>query len=64
MATTTHSTEVVVTNNDKIKMYKVLVIGDSNVGKTALLNRVCEGSFAPTFISTVGKSNYNSWTIL
>lgn len=35
--------------------YKVLIIGDSNVGKTSLLNRYCDGSFQNALISTVGK---------
>ncbi len=34
--------------------YKILVIGDSNVGKTALLNRFTDGSFHASLMSTVG----------
>ena len=37
-------------------IYKVLVIGDSNVGKTALLTRFCESRFQSSFMSTVGES--------
>ena len=36
-------------------IYKVLIIGDSNVGKTALLTRFCEGRFQSSFMSTVGE---------
>lgn len=36
--------------------YKVLIIGDSCVGKTCLLVRYAEDSFNQTFISTIGKS--------
>jgi len=35
--------------------YKILIIGDSNVGKTSLLNRYCEGSFQNALIATVGE---------
>ena len=33
---------------------KVLVIGNSGVGKTALIKRYCSNSFSDDFISTVG----------
>ena len=36
------------------QIYKILVIGDSNVGKTALLTRFVEGHFQSVFMSTVG----------
>ncbi len=35
--------------------YKVLVIGDTSVGKTALLNRFNDGSFHSSLVSTVGQ---------
>ena len=37
------------------QIYKILVIGDSNVGKTALLTRFVEGRFQSVFMSTVGQ---------
>lgn len=37
------------------EIYKILIIGDSNVGKTALLTRFVEGRFQSVFMSTVGK---------
>ena len=33
---------------------KLLLLGDSGVGKTALLMRFCDDKFSATFISTVG----------
>ena len=42
--------------SEQIKqVYKILVIGDTNVGKTALLTRFVEGRFQSVFMSTVGK---------
>ena len=37
------------------QIYKILIIGDSNVGKTALLTRFVEGRFQSVFMSTVGE---------
>lgn len=39
-------------------IYKLLVIGDSNVGKTSLLNRYCDDNFQGSLISTVGKQRH------
>ncbi|XP_013777557.1 ras-related protein Rab-8A-like isoform X1 [Limulus polyphemus] len=34
--------------------YKMLVLGDSNVGKTCIVNRFCDEKFYDTYISTIG----------
>ena len=39
--------------------YKVLVIGDVNVGKTCLVHRFCDERYYDTYISTVGKQRIN-----
>jgi len=39
-----------------VPLYKVLIIGDSNVGKTSLLNRYCDDNFQGSLIATVGES--------
>lgn len=36
------------------KVYKIIVIGDSNVGKTSLTYRFCEGDFLETAEATIG----------
>ena len=36
-------------------LFKLLLIGDSGVGKTCVLFRFAEGAFNATFISTIGK---------
>ena len=35
------------------KMKKVLVIGDSNAGKTSLVNRLVKNTFEPNYKATV-----------
>lgn len=40
-------------------LFKLLLIGDSGVGKTCVLFRFSEDAFNATFISTIGK-NKNS----
>ena len=37
--------------------YKILVIGDVNVGKTCLVHRFCDERYYDTYISTVGECN-------
>ena len=34
--------------------YKIVMLGDSGVGKTALVSRISEGGFADTHVPTVG----------
>lgn len=36
-------------------LFKLLLIGDSGVGKTCILFRFSEDAFNSTFISTIGK---------
>ena len=35
--------------------YKILVLGDSNVGKTCIVHRFCDERYYDTYISTIGK---------
>lgn len=42
--------------------YKVLVLGDSNVGKTCIVHRYCDERYYDTYISTIGKCiDWNIW---
>jgi len=36
--------------------YKVLVLGDSNVGKTCIVHRYCDERYYDTYISTIGEA--------
>jgi GTPase SAR1 family protein len=39
-------------------MVKVLIIGDSGVGKTNVLMRLCDNNFMPSHLMTIGFCNY------
>ncbi|XP_037942742.1 ras-related protein Rab-10-like [Teleopsis dalmanni] len=39
---------------DFVATYKVLVLGDSNVGKTCIVHRYCDEKYYETYISTIG----------
>ena len=43
-----------VTYPDYDYLLKILLIGDSNAGKSSLLVRFCDDTFSDTFISTIG----------
>ncbi|TNN86876.1 Ras-related protein Rab-8B [Liparis tanakae] len=43
-------------------LFKLLLIGDSGVGKTCLLFRFSEDSFNTTFISTIGQERFRTIT--
>ncbi|KAJ3394494.1 GTP-binding protein [Lobulomyces angularis] len=35
-------------------LFKLLIVGDSNTGKSSLLLRFCDDTFTPSFITTIG----------
>jgi len=41
-------------NTDEFYLYKILVIGDSSVGKSSLLLRFIDNSFSSNFLATIG----------
>ena len=45
-------------------LFKLLLIGDSGVGKTCVLFRFSEDAFNATFISTIGKKIISKFKIL
>lgn len=45
-------------------LFKLLLIGDSGVGKTCILFRFSEDAFNTTFISTIGKFYYERKKII
>lgn len=40
--------------SNNVKTYKIIVIGDSNVGKTCLTYRFCDGKFLNESECTIG----------
>ena len=45
------------TSNDYDSTFKILVLGDSGVGKTCLIYRYTEGMFSEAYVSTIGMFN-------
>lgn len=47
-------------------LFKLLLIGDSGVGKTCVLFRFSDDAFNTTFISTIGKKTWGHghWMVL
>ena len=43
-----------ITQGQKRKIFKIIIIGDSNVGKTCLTYRFCEGRFPSRTEATIG----------
>ncbi|KAH9418797.1 hypothetical protein DERP_004123 [Dermatophagoides pteronyssinus] len=41
-------------NSNNNNVYKILLLGDSNVGKTCIVQRFCDDSFIDGYISTIG----------
>ena len=41
-------------NDDNYRLYKILLLGDSGVGKSCLLLRYCENSFQESYLTTIG----------
>jgi len=46
---------------DKKKIFKIIVIGDSNVGKTCLTYRFCSGKFPEKTEATIGVDFREKW---
>ena len=42
------------TNESHDEIIKIIIIGDSHVGKTAILNRFCENKYSHNIPSTIG----------
>lgn len=42
-------------------LFKLLLIGDSGVGKTCLIIRFAEDNFSGTYISTIGEKGALEW---
>ena len=45
-------------NSSTSNIFKILLLGDSNVGKTCIVQRFCDDSFIDGYISTIGKSDH------
>lgn len=47
--------------SDKKKIFKIIVIGDTNVGKTCLTYRFCSGKFPEKTEATIGVDFREKW---
>lgn len=46
------------------RLFKVVLVGNSSVGKTSLLRSFCEGRFHPSTIATVGEKEKSTVMLL
>ena len=44
------------------RLFKIVFVGNSSVGKTSFLSRFCDGSFSPGSAATVGEFSALGWT--
>ena len=44
-------------------LFRLLLLGDSGVGKTCMLRRFTEGEFDPSHISTIGKKRPGKFSL-
>lgn len=54
MSTPEDVSKVLSSSGNNLKSFKVIVLGDSNVGKTSLTYRFCEGNFLEAVEATIG----------
>ena len=43
------------------RIFKIVFVGDSGVGKSSFIHRFCNQTFNPTFSATIGKLMKHSW---
>lgn len=44
--------------------YKIIIVGDSNVGKTSLMNTFCKGTYDTHVPITLGKMKHTTYNII
>lgn len=54
MSTSPDNVKRIVNTISRVKVFKIIVVGDSCVGKTSLTYRFCEGKFLSTSEATIG----------
>lgn len=50
----TSKKEIDKNNNNYSRLLKFIIVGDTGVGKSSILQRFCDGTFHETFMSTIG----------
>lgn len=45
------------------RLFKIVFVGNSSVGKTSFLGRFCDGRFSPGSAATVGEFSARGWTL-
>ena len=41
------------------RVFKVVFVGDSGVGKSSFIHRFCHDAWKPSFTATIGKKSFN-----
>jgi len=50
--------------SNSASIFKILLLGDSNVGKTCIVQRFCDDSFIDGYISTIGELTLEEFDLI
>lgn len=51
-------------NSNLQRVYKVVFVGDSGVGKSSFIHRYCYEIWKPSYTATIGKTEFREWIFI